>query len=781
VGGTPTSTDCNDANGATRPGATELCNGVDDDCDGSIDEGVLRTYYRDADGDGFGALATATTGCAAPAGYVATSTDCDDTRASSSPVGVEVCDTTMRDEDCDSTANEGCACIDGTTQACGGGSPVRGVCRAGTQRCIAGTWAPCEGNIDPGTRTETCNGFDDDCDGMADESLLAASCYVDADSDGAGIGTAITTLCADTMRAGGCPSGYANVAGDCNDSNAARSPTRTELCNGLDDDCDGIADDGFLCVFGTARAGTGTFGACTTAGSVSGTYVCGPTCTTETFSPTLPAESCNAADDDCDGVSDDGYACVRNSTGNACVTACGTPGTYTCTASCGIPAGSTACAASVETCNGCDDDGDGVRDDGLDADGIDPCYQGQSRACTTSAGVAGTQACRGDCRGWETCRTTDEGTPVAGTCNAVDDDGDGLVDENFECAQNSITACSLTATAPTPAASNTYPIVCGTVTNGRRRCGTNCTYLDAACYTASEVCNYCEDDGVPATTDANIATAIVSDTYACSELTLAGGATCGSFGGVGSDSGVRLVQAGTSTAPLLSQSGALWTRDATGLRPYVGWGPLTFLVQAQVARGTTTYPADGWSVVLARSGTQNLDIGYTGSVGSPRMRTNALSIEWRFYTSTVSSETDQVSVVTTDGTTRTVLATATPPSGQQLNSTTTGSINQTLILTYTPDDPRTLYRDDRLEVRFATTDVTPALTFTTPTSLGGPGGVCSGTCTSFGNHLQAGYPFELGVTAATGGSNASVRVTTALGFSISTSTPLRIDREDVCF
>jgi hypothetical protein len=793
VGATAATRDCNDGNGAIRPMGTEVCNATDDDCDGLTDEGVTTSYFRDADGDGFGA-GTATVGCTAPTGYVANGTDCDDTRASVSPSGTEICDATMRDDDCDSTANEGCACIDGSARACGGGSPIRGVCRAGTQLCIAGAWASCSGNIDPGTLTESCNGLDDDCDGLTDETLLATSCYVDADSDGAGIGTAITTLCADPSRTAfmGCPSGYSNVAGDCNDSNAARSPTRTETCNGLDDDCNGIADNGFLCVFGTARAGTGTFGACTTAGSVSGTYICGPTCTSETFSPTLPTETCNATDDDCDGIVDDGYACVRNSAGNACTTACGTPGTFTCTAACGVPTASTACAAAVETCNGCDDDRDGTIDEGLDADGVDPCYQGQTRSCTTLTGVAGgTQICRGDCRGWDACRTADEGTGVAGTCNAADDDGDGLIDEGFACAQNSITACSLTSTAPSPAVANTYPIVCGTVTNGRRRCNTDCTYLDAACYTATEVCNYCEDDGDPVTTtDASIATAIVSDSFACNELTVSGGPTCGNFGAPGSDVGVRLVSAGTMAAPLFSQSGALWTRSATltQSRPYVGWGPLTFLVQAQVTRGTTTYPADGWSVVLARTGTGDRDTGYTGSVGTPRSRPNSLSVEWRFFTGALATEADQVSVVVTDASgARTTLGTVVPPAAVHLNSTTSGTINQTLIITYTPDDPRTLFRDDRFELRFNTTDPSPAVAYEMPTSLGGAttSTSCVGTCTTpaaFGRHLEPGYPFELGVTAATGGSNAFVRVTTALGLSaISGVIPLRVDREDVCF
>jgi hypothetical protein len=250
------------------------------------------------------------------------------------------------------------------------------------------------------------------------------------------------------------------------------------------------------------------------------------------------------------------------------------------------------------------------------------------------------------------------------------------------------------------------------------------------------------------------------------------------------------VSAGTPTVPLFSQSGALWTRSATltQSRPYVGWGPLTFLVQAQVARGTTTYPADGWSVVLARTGTGDRDTGYTGSVGTPRSRPNSLSVEWRFYTGGLATEADQVSVVVTDASgVRTTLGTAVPPTTVQLNSTTSGTINQTLIITYTPDDPRTLFRDDRFELRFNTTDPSPAVAYEMPTSLGGAttSTRCVGTCTTpaaFGRHLEPGYPFELGVTAATGGSNAFVRVTTAFGTSAMTGViPLRVDRENVCF
>src|SRR5262249_32858855 len=63
--------DCNDSNAAVHPGATEICNSIDDNCNGQIDENVKLTFYRDADGDGFGNTADLTQACRAPTGYVA--------------------------------------------------------------------------------------------------------------------------------------------------------------------------------------------------------------------------------------------------------------------------------------------------------------------------------------------------------------------------------------------------------------------------------------------------------------------------------------------------------------------------------------------------------------------------------------------------------------------------------------------------------------------------------------------------------------------------------------
>jgi hypothetical protein len=384
--------DCDDENPARFPGAADLCNMVDDDCDGMTDEGAPPvTFYRDADGDGFGDATRSLSACSATTGYVAAGGDCDDTRPFVSPVGIERCDAAAvpLDENCDGSRNEGCACVEGATQSCGGGSPVRGVCRAGVQRCIAGVWGSCEGNVDPGARTEICNGDDDDCDGMTDEGLLAPSCYLDADSDGVGSGVQITTLCRDTMRGslGECPSGYSNVSGDCNDGNAVIRPLGAELCNGADDDCDGTIDEGFECRIGTSEV-------CATGCGSGGTRTCGASCTWNACraadeGPTVTG-TCNGCDDDLDGRTDEGFACERNSLRTCLVTACGTPGVRVCTGTCTEAAAE--CRAVVEFCNYCDDDRDG---DFWDDGAIATAGARYAPAACSDVTRLGTAACAG--------------------------------------------------------------------------------------------------------------------------------------------------------------------------------------------------------------------------------------------------------------------------------------------------------------------------------------------------------------------------------------------------
>jgi len=81
-----------------------------------------------------------------------------------------------------------------------------------------------------------CDGIDNDCDGLVDEDLTASTWYQDADGDG--YGNLNSTLNACTQ-----PPGYALVPGDCDDTNPTVNPSAVEICNGVDDDCNGTVDD----------------------------------------------------------------------------------------------------------------------------------------------------------------------------------------------------------------------------------------------------------------------------------------------------------------------------------------------------------------------------------------------------------------------------------------------------------------------------------------------------------------------------------------------------------
>ncbi|MFO7962810.1 MAG: MopE-related protein [Desulfobacterales bacterium] len=100
--------DCDDTDAAINPGAVEVCDGKDNDCDGEVDEGVQNIYYQDADGDGYGDPMNSIQDCSAPSGYVTDNTDCDDTDASVNPGAAEVCDDGI-DNDCDGEVDEGCS------------------------------------------------------------------------------------------------------------------------------------------------------------------------------------------------------------------------------------------------------------------------------------------------------------------------------------------------------------------------------------------------------------------------------------------------------------------------------------------------------------------------------------------------------------------------------------------------------------------------------------------------------------------------------------------------
>ncbi|MBK9639426.1 MAG: putative metal-binding motif-containing protein [Bacteroidetes bacterium] len=98
--------DCNDGNAAINPSANEVCDGIDNDCDGSTDEGLtFLTFYADADDDIYGDPSTGVSSCNPIVGSVTNNGDCNDANAAINPSATEVCDGI--DNDCDGSIDEG--------------------------------------------------------------------------------------------------------------------------------------------------------------------------------------------------------------------------------------------------------------------------------------------------------------------------------------------------------------------------------------------------------------------------------------------------------------------------------------------------------------------------------------------------------------------------------------------------------------------------------------------------------------------------------------------------
>jgi PKD repeat protein len=166
------SNDCDDSDAGINPEATEVCDGVDNNCDGQIDEGVSTTYYADSDGDGFGDPNVSTEACDQPEGYVANSNDCDDSDAGINPEATELCDGI--DNNCNGSIDEGFslntyyADDDGDTY----GDPENSVqaCQQPSGYVLDNT--DCDDNdasVNPAA-TEVCfDGIDNNCDGTVDE------------------------------------------------------------------------------------------------------------------------------------------------------------------------------------------------------------------------------------------------------------------------------------------------------------------------------------------------------------------------------------------------------------------------------------------------------------------------------------------------------------------------------------------------------------------------------------------------------------------------------------
>ncbi len=486
--------DCDDGRADRSPGTPEICNEIDDNCNGLVDDSATDagTWYQDSDGDGFGDPASAAVHCAAPVGTVAVGEDCDDGTSGVNPDAVEVCDS--QDNDCNGTVDDAvganlttwypdadgdgygdptgaqiysCTATPGyasNDDDCNDGdavlnpdtnwyfdndsdgygdqsAPVIGCAQPTDYILQGGDCNDADASVKPAA-VELCDGVDNDCSGTTDDSYSADAFEFYPDSDADFFGTAAGALYACTQ-----PAGYAVAAGDCDDGEPAVWPGNPEVCDSLDNDCNGIDDDDALDAYASYPDGDGDgFGdqsspliSCSTPTSwltVGGDCDDGDAAVSPSAS-----ERCNGYDDDCDGTTDentavnvptwyldadgDGYGLATST-----LLSCTAPAGYAATSGDCDDSDATSSPGSTESCNGKDDDCDGTIDEADASDALqwyvdaDADGYGQGSSVRSCSAISGRASTNGD------CNDASAGVNPGATelCNSVDDNCDGSTD-----------------------------------------------------------------------------------------------------------------------------------------------------------------------------------------------------------------------------------------------------------------------------------------------------------------------------------------------------------------